>query len=218
MTRKAYIISLDRAPDRREKAIQEACNAGLDYEIVTAWDARDFKRDDGSVDWEKLHKKLPFSNARWGAKFLPSEVCIAWSHIKAYNKIIDDGHEGAFIMEDDWCLTGGSSFGVQEVASELEKTDKWMHCMLHHEHLGLNPSYRVIDKSNPILWQVRQTPLIGVAYAASRNFCQHFVKHYSFMDAPHDHMMCRISQNPNLKFLQASEPVCGSAGFQTTQE
>lgn len=217
MTRKAFIISLNRSPERRKKAVDEARLCGLDVEVVEAVDARDYK-DGDTVLWEKLRKDHPFTNERWGEPFKASEVCIFASHLKAYHRIVEQKLSGAFVFEDDWCLTGQADFGLWEVQEALLETAGWAHCMLHHEHLHFNSAYKVIAQPHPRLWQVRQTPLIGMAYAASSWFARHFIKHYSVMDAPHDHTQCRISQSPHLLFLQSTQAICASSGFPSTQE
>lgn len=225
---KAFIISLSRAKERREHAISQAEKAGLDFEIVEAVDARDFRDANGQTDWDALRKVQEWDNSGWGTPFRASEIAIYASHAKVYQRILNLDLPYAFVLEDDFQLRD-APYSLLDVAAELEEhQNQFAHCLLHHEHLWFCSDYRVQGpfKNTKTLNVVRATGLISVASAVSNAFCRFFVESHSVMDRPHDHQVCELSRHddPNcpeeayLPFLQSSFPVCGSAGFPSTNE
>lgn len=219
---KAFIISLSREKQRREHAISQAEKAGLDFEIVEAVDARDFRDSNGQTDWDALRRVQEVDNSKWGCWFKPSEVAIYASHAKVYRRILNLDIPYAFVMEDDFQLRE-APYSLLDVAAELEEhQSQFAHCLLHHEHLWFCSDYRVQGpfKNTKTLNVVRSTGLISVASAVSNAFCRFFVESHSVMDRPHDHQVCEISRTDDgyLPFLQSSFPVCGSAGFPSTNE
>lgn len=84
----AYVINLVRSPERRAKITANLDRYGVDYEIVTAIDARDL---------DPAGKVAPI----FYDKFRPGEAGCALSHMCVYRKILADGLEWALILEDD---------------------------------------------------------------------------------------------------------------------
>lgn len=220
MKPKAFIISLKRAKDRREHAIAQAEKAGLDFEIVDAVDGRAFKDSDGNVDWDALRRVQPFDNSYWGCAFKPSEVAIYGSHLRVYQRMLNLDIPWAFVMEDDFKLLE-APYGLKDVAQDLNSTleRKWMHCQLHAEHLHFHRDYRCLGpfEATKTLNSVCQTCLISVAYAINASLAREILEQKREMFCPHDHLICEMSKE-YFPFLQTSFPVCGSAGFASTQE
>lgn len=213
---KAFVISLKRRHDRAEKARSEAEIIGLPYEIVDAYDNHDYRSEQG-VDWDRLHRELPFSNDNWGVKFMASEVCCYHSHMEVYRRIVAQDLPSAFILEDDFCLVE-SPFGFHEVAHELEFFPGWSHCCLHNCLPGTNTNHAVIGQPHTMFYQVRETPLIAIGYAVTQEFCRHMLATYGEMDAPVDHLICRVSRDPERIFLQTTGPICGDSLSPSAQE
>lgn len=217
---KAFIISLARAKDRREHAISQAEKAGLDWEIAEAIDARDFRNPDGTTDWEALNRVQPFDNSKWGCQFRASEVAIYASHLSVFQRMLNLDIQSALVLEDDFQLRD-APYGLLDVAEELDKHAGWGHVCLHHELLHYNSAYRVLGpwEDCRTLNRIQQSPLILVGTAVSRDFAQAFLAEESVMISPVDHAVCRMSARADrFAFLQTSFSVCGSAGFQSTQE
>jgi len=218
MKPKAFIISLARVPERREHAIREAEKAGLDWEIVEALDAREFRMEDGSTDWDALSKVQIWNNHNWGCQFKASEICIYASHLRAYQRMLNLDIPRALILEDDFRLLD-APYTIQDVMHDMEYSPGGNHVTLHHEHLHFNSAYRVLGpwKNCRTLNRVRQAPLIAVASVITRRFASLFISEQSLMVSPFDHAICRMSADENQTFLQTSFAVCGSAGFSSTQ-
>jgi glycosyl transferase family 25 len=218
MTPRAFIISLAREKDRREKAIHEADAAGLDYEVVDAIDARDYKTANGRVLWKELKEAYTYRDDAWGVPFTASEVCIFHSHLMIYRKIVAEKLDWAIILEDDFQLCGGTSYGMHEVADDLDALQgKWLHATLHAEFPDWNIA-KVRGNVNENLNIVRPCPLVTVAYAVTQRMARHMLKYFSEMDAPIDHVLQRVSNNPNVTFLMTAKPICEQTHISSTQE
>ena len=91
----AYVINLARSHDRRAHITAELKKTGVDYEIMTAVDGRDFDLNDPALVDPSL------SNL---SQFLAGTTGAALSHMNVCKKIIADGLDKALVLEDDVIL------------------------------------------------------------------------------------------------------------------
>lgn len=93
----AYVINLARSTDRRAHIIAELRKAKIDYEIITGVDGLDLDmRDPATID------PSLFARSLW-----PEGMAgCALSHLRVYQKMIDDGLDAALVLEDDVTLPG----------------------------------------------------------------------------------------------------------------
>ena len=106
----AYVINLDRSPDRRAHMIAELKKTGLDYEFVSACDGRNLDLSDPSVVAPELLTKSPFP-ANHGATVL--------SHIRCYGRMIAQGRDAALVLEDDVLLPADLNALTDAVAAHM---------------------------------------------------------------------------------------------------
>lgn len=103
---KIYIINLKRSVERR-LAITTQCDAlGLDYEVIEAVDGRIF-----SPEELKLH------TAEINYAYRPGEIGCALSHLRIYEKIVEDSLNAALVLEDDALLSTNLSSIIEAVIS-----------------------------------------------------------------------------------------------------
>jgi glycosyl transferase, family 25 len=91
----AYVINLDRSPDRRAHIIAEVQRTGMKYDMITAVDGRLLDLGDPALIDPSLASRCPFPAGAAGC---------ALSHLAAYQKMLDDNLERALILEDDVML------------------------------------------------------------------------------------------------------------------
>ncbi len=96
---KAYLINLDRSPERLTEADAQLRAAGVAYERVPAVDGRALGRAGlrGRVSRFRfflVHGRLP----------TPGEVACACSHLEAYRRLLASGEGAALVFEDDAAL------------------------------------------------------------------------------------------------------------------
>ena len=96
---KAYLINLDRSPDRLAEADAQLRAAGVAYERVPAVDGR-------TLGWAGLRGRV--SRFRFflvhGRLPTPGEVACACSHLEAYRRLLASGEGAALVFEDDAAL------------------------------------------------------------------------------------------------------------------
>ena len=106
----AYVINLDRSPDRRAHMISELKKAGLDYEFVPACDGRDLDLNDPSVITPEMFAKSPFP---------ANHAATSLSHLRCYERMIAQGRDVALVLEDDMVLPADMSELTDAVAAHL---------------------------------------------------------------------------------------------------
>jgi glycosyl transferase family 25 len=91
----AYVINLARSIDRRTHIEAQLRATQVDYDIVSAVDGRDLDLTDTRV-----------VDPAFAAKMIdhPGVVGCALSHLEVYRRILHDGFDSAFILEDDVLL------------------------------------------------------------------------------------------------------------------
>jgi glycosyl transferase family 25 len=108
---KAYIINLERSARRRTNVLGEMRRHAIDHEIVPAIDGREMSVED--------LERLPIADSvrRNPAYYTPNVIAAALSHARVYERIVEDGHAAALVLEDDVKLCDG--FG--EVLAGIER-------------------------------------------------------------------------------------------------
>lgn len=92
---KAYIINLARSPERRAHMVSEFRKTGMEHEFVEGVEGANLDLNDSSIV-----DPICFGNSA----FSPGVAGCAMSHLKVYEKIVEDGGEVALVLEDDVIL------------------------------------------------------------------------------------------------------------------
>jgi glycosyl transferase, family 25 len=103
----AYVINLDRSPDRRAHITAQLRGTGMDYEVVSGVDGRDLDLTDSMLVDPSLTSRCPFPAGAAGC---------ALSHLAVYKRIREDGLHRALVLEDDVTLPTDLGDLVDEVA------------------------------------------------------------------------------------------------------
>jgi glycosyl transferase family 25 len=90
---RTYVISLARRPDRRAYILSQLSKTGIHYELIGAVDGRDLDLTDA-----RLFDQVA---VRTDTTLDPSCFGCALSHLEIYRKVLDEGLDEAFILEDD---------------------------------------------------------------------------------------------------------------------
>ena len=100
MNVKSYVISLERAHERKAQALAEQEQLGLPYAFVSAVDALGCDNDVSNSGYtEELGREL--RNIHQTRGLARTEQACALSHLKTYRQIIADGVDIAVVCEDD---------------------------------------------------------------------------------------------------------------------
>jgi glycosyl transferase, family 25 len=90
-----WVVSLERAPERRAFVVQSFTDAGLDYEVIDAVDGTTLS----------LEERRSYSRARSlfevGRGLMEGEVGCALSHLRLLQRMLDEHVPEVLIVEDD---------------------------------------------------------------------------------------------------------------------
>ena len=94
-----YVISLDRAPERRAHMRAQMARLGLAHEIVTAVDGRE-----PIEGLERLYGRRQRLRT-YGTDLTPAEIACCLSHLDACRRIAESGAQIGLVLEDDVVLS-----------------------------------------------------------------------------------------------------------------
>lgn len=107
---KTFIISLERAKERRSYIIQHISQFNLDYQLIDAIDGDTLTQQDIEIncDIQKVNQ------LRWWLS--NSAIGCALSHYNAYKEYLKTGDKAGFIVEDDVMLP----LGINKILDDVE--------------------------------------------------------------------------------------------------
>jgi glycosyl transferase family 25 len=165
----AYVINLDRSPDRREHMVAELKKAGLDYEFVSACDGRDLDENDPSVVTPELFTKSPFP---------ANHAATSLSHIRCYERMIAQGRDVALVLEDDVLLPADATALTDAVTAQLTGAEVALLSFTNPEPMKMAREGAVRLPLGRALvlpidpWQLKS----GSAYLITREACERMIK------------------------------------------
>ena len=94
---KTYIINLEQSTDRKEYMREQMKKLPqLDYEFIPAVDGRKMNEEELSIYFD-----MKGSMYHYGRELMKGEVGCTLSHIRCYQKIVEENKTCALILEDD---------------------------------------------------------------------------------------------------------------------
>jgi glycosyl transferase family 25 len=91
-----WVVNLERSVDRRERMRHQLNGLGLAYEFVKAVDGRELT-DQDLAKWCEPSAAVAIIKR----ELTRGEVGCSLSHLRLYDRMIQEGHEEAVILEDD---------------------------------------------------------------------------------------------------------------------
>lgn len=115
-----YIINLERNKERRTFALQKLDSLGLDGEIFPAVDGKTLNR--AELEETKVYSDS-LSHEKFSRSLTAGEIGCTLSHLRLYQKMIDENISTAIILEDDAMLVDGAKEKLRELIEKLP--DDW---------------------------------------------------------------------------------------------
>lgn len=112
---RTYLINLDRAVERLKRMKKEFEKTGIDYERISAVDAKNLKGDEYIVKNE------------YDRELIPGEIGCYLSHVETLQKFLEDDAEFALIIEDDAVLPDNLKSIIEETLSQYDELDQKNH-------------------------------------------------------------------------------------------
>jgi glycosyl transferase, family 25 len=97
---KAYLINLDRSPERLAFFTGQAARSGLDVERIAAIDGRRMSDAERARSVSPSYEFQPLN---------PGEIAVFMSHRTAWQQLLDSGAPCAAVFEDDVVLSARSA-------------------------------------------------------------------------------------------------------------
>lgn len=142
---KAYLINLDRSPERLSLSDAELKAAGVPYVRVQATDGRQMTPEDVSSHCSRLGFFL--AN---GHRVKTNEVACLLSHRSCWRRLLESGEARAAVFEDD-VLVDGAAYAQATALVEKDDDASPAVWLLHHRNL-------VPDPGRPAVVRLLDTP------------------------------------------------------------
>jgi glycosyl transferase family 25 len=164
---RAFVINLDRCPDRRAHMTAELARAGVEYEIISAVDGRDLDLHDPRLMDPAMLASIAHR---------PGSAGCALSHLRVLQRVLADGHSHALVLEDDIRLPAGLAEMVDALAPQLTGAEV---ALLNFESSGTSPCLMSRDPTVGLTppWELALPldvgrPVSGAAYVITREACE----------------------------------------------
>ena len=181
----AFLINLERRPDRMRAMAAQLARLGIEYAPVAAVDAK-------SVDVDKITPSFTAGGPL--GPIAKGDRCCAKSHVRAWEAFLASGEEYGIVLEDDVLLHASSA--------ELLRDGDWIPRtvgLLKLEHYGPRGQRILIGESINILSRWRAAEIWSrhtgaAAYILSRDVARHLLSLTDPWSLPVDHLLF----NPNI--------------------
>lgn len=164
MKLKSYVINLERANDRRQRAIAEQEKLGFPFEVVDAVDGQD-ATGDFTDEGYTLEAGKRLRNMYHTRGLSRNEQACALSHIRVYGKILQDDVDVALVCEDDAAFRC-SGHELMELFESMPRG--WELLYLYHQG--------DILPFGPRLVRFSSVPGFAVCYAVTRQGAQRLLE------------------------------------------
>lgn len=113
---KAFVINLERSPDRKAYMTDQLKRQNLEFEFIKATDYKEIR----DADYESLCDVAAISQNPF---FTRGVLACALSHLDVYKHIVQQNLDAALVLEDDVQLGEGFNALLAEVEKEIGKKE-----------------------------------------------------------------------------------------------
>jgi glycosyl transferase, family 25 len=179
---RAYLINLDRSPDRLATMVAQLDAAGLAWQRVVGVDGASF----GELPWTGYDHRAYDRN--WGKTHHPGEVGCFLSHVRALHMFLQDDAAFGLILEDD-CLFAPD---LKDLLDDLiARAADWDVVKLSGKHAGMPMTVDTLRNGRRLVALLqRQTG--SAAYLVNRKAAQIYVARLLPMHVPYDHTFDQV--------------------------
>lgn len=183
------MISLRRAPERRQQVLRQLLPLGLSFEIVDAVDA-----------WQTKPEFLPRDE---GAHAMKDGVVACYqSHIGVLERVVGYELDYGLILEDDFILNDSPLLSLATLVDRLPVGAD--HIQLHALKDFLSKDYEV-DEEGEWFNKLAHTNVFTVGYVVSRRFAEHVLGCHRVPRMPIDLLYVELSQQGKFNFHDVRE-------------
>ncbi len=171
-----YVISLPDAVKRRAPLIAQLKEYDLNYETLNAVDCRNgIPRDFEQFYCDESTRK---SISR---SLTPAEVGCALSHQKIYQRIWEEGHDAAIVLEDDAIITNAfAELTMQVIDPDIDLL------VLCHRFARVSMKFPKMLNGGSMAYVCKTKPLLTVGYIITNRTADYFIKNSLPLSGPAD--------------------------------
>ena len=160
---KVFVINLKRDSLRRELSEKKFRENNVEFEFIDGVYGKDLTKNE-------LEALVDFNSAKkyYKRNISLGEIGCSLSHLKTYQKIVDDNLDGAFVFEDDILISSDIKNIINAIHSNIDKLPQNIWLGLGHSYLYTNKKLLDIPNIDNTIYKSRRTNG-GWGYYIDRN-------------------------------------------------
>jgi glycosyl transferase family 25 len=203
---RVFVISLERALDRRAHIAALASRTGLKAEFVTAVDGRALTPEQRSRYNPKRAKRI------YGCEMSDNEIACYLSHVSVYERMVRENIEVALILEDDISCVADFPKIVSDLCAM--PCDSWQVIRLQTSKRSVATGDRKRTRGEAVasvgarkVCRVRTSVLGGCAYLIRRSAAEAMLERSAHIDMPVDQTLDRYWETGIVPYVLRPMPV-----------
>lgn len=201
-----FIISLERAEERREYMRNLAANLGLTATIISAIDGKNLRPE------HRARYNSERARAIYGCEMSDNEIACYLSHLSIYSKMIEKRIDVALVLEDDISSVADLKPIVEEVLTlpksswqvvRLQSSKKNVRLATDKRHTG-DAVARIGERE---IFRLRTGVLGGCAYLIRLGAASAMLARSEHIDMPIDQTLDRYWENGIIPYVMRPMPV-----------
>jgi glycosyl transferase family 25 len=199
----AYVINLQRSPERLAAISAQLKRAGLQWTRVDAFDGKQL----GQLPWPDFGDRA--YRYQWGKTPHPNELGCYLSHHRALQAFLQTDGEAAIILEDDALLADDFA---QTISCLMDVAGDWDVVKLDSRHWGMPvPVRRLTRGQRLVAFTQRSTGAAG--YIVNRKAAAAYVRRLLPMRVPYDQAFDQVWKFGLRMRGVLPQPVTARSGF-----
>lgn len=205
-TFQVFVISLERAVERREYMKSLVAKLGFSATIISAVDGKNLRAE----------QRARYSSARaqriYGCEMSDNEIACYLSHLSVYSKMLEHRIDAALILEDDISCVSDLKPVVEDVM-KLPRTN-WQVVRLQSTKRSVSHPTTRRGAGEPVaqvgqreIFRLRTSVLGGCAYLIRLGAANAMLERSEHMDMPIDQTLDRYWENGIIPYVLRPTPV-----------
>jgi glycosyl transferase family 25 len=179
----AYILNLDRSPERLQYVLPQIKKLGIPYERISSVDGK-------NIEKEKIASIVDFDAYKNYFKMLPElgTIGCSLSHEKVWKQLLASDNEFALVFEDD--IQFSTEALSQTIASLVDRKSRWDIVSFELKHRGFPVTIEKFSPENSLVFYLTDVKHSG-AYIINRKAAHKLLQKFYPIKMPLDHYFTR---------------------------
>jgi len=206
-TFQVFVISLDRAVERREHMKKLVSDLGFTATVISAVDGRNLRPEQRAKYSSERARRI------YGCEMSDSEIACYLSHLSIYSKMIEHRIDAALILEDDISAMGDLKPAVEGVlklpksAWQVVRLQSTKRCVSHPEPDDKSMGEALAKIGPREIFRLKTSVLGGCAYLIRLGAASAMLARSELIDMPIDQTLDRYWENGIIPYVLRPMPV-----------